>query len=399
MREYKETLVKNVNIVDVKNGDIKEKQAILISKGKIAEIGSSLTGGQSSTHVIDGESNFVVPGMADFHVHLNWDGSSDPTTTLMAEGPKIATLRAYKNAMDHLRIGITTLVDVGSMDDLAIDLASAIRKGVIFGPRVFASGRIICIIGGHGAGPGLGYEISGKDDALRATRTLIKNGADLLKISATSGAYGAYGAEKLESIQLDPEEIRTITNEATKYNIKVTAHALNLEGIRNCVNNGVAIVHHGAFLDKEVAKLMQQKGTALVPTLLVYKKLSEDVPGVMPQAIKKASEVAKHQKEAFVNALEAGVRIIGGTDAYSPNFGGFPKIIDEAIIMGEYGMPNEDVLRSITINPAEALGIEDVSGIIEVGKDADLVLLKNDPIKDLHNLNKVEKVIFRGIEM
>ena len=397
MSVYKETLVKNVNIVDVKNGEIQEKQDILISQGKISEIGSSLKSEQANAHVIYGAGSFVVPGLADLHVHLNWDGGNDPRTKVINEGSKIATLRAYKNAMDHLKIGVTTLLDVGSMDDLAIDLASAIRKGVIFGPRVFATGRIICIIGGHGAG--LGYEISGKDDALRATRTLIKNGADLLKIAATSGAYGAFGAEKLESIQLDPEEIRTITSEASKYRIKVTAHALNLEGIRNCVNNGVAIIHHGAFLDKEVAKLMRQKGTALVPTLLVYQKLSEDVPGVMPEAIKKASEVTKHHKEAFVNAMEAGVKIIGGTDAYSPNFGGFPRIIDEAILMGEYGMPNGDVLKSITINAAEALGIDNVSGSIEVGKDADLVFLKNDPLKDLHSLKKVEKVIFGGIEI
>ena len=392
-----EILVKNVNVVDVRNGEIKEKQDILLSGGKIREIDSSIQRGSAKVHTIDGTGKFVIPGMADLHVHLNWDGGNDPRTKVISEGTKIAILRAYKNAMDHLKIGVTTLLDVGSMDDLAIDLASSIRKGVIFGPHVYATGRIICIIGGHGAG--LGYEISGKDDALRATRTLIKNGADLLKIAATSGAYGAFGAEKLESIQLDPEEIKTITNEASKYKIKVTAHALNLEGIKNCVNNGVAIIHHGAFLDKDVAKLMRQKGTALVPTLLVYQKLAEDVPGVMPEAIKKASEVTKHHKEAFLNAMEAGVKIIGGTDAYSPNFGGFPRIIDEAILMGEYGMPNIDVLRSITINAAEALGTDKVAGSIEVGKDADIVLLKNDPLKDLQNLKKVEKVIFGGVEI
>ena len=176
-------------------------------------------------------------------------------------------------------------------------------------------------------------------------------------------------------------------------------HALNLDGIRNCVNNGVAIIQHGAFLDKEVAKLMRQKGTSLVPTLLVYQKLSEDVPGVMPEAIKKAAEVTKHHKEAFINAMEAGVKIIGGTDAYSPNFGSFPRIIDEAILMGEYGMPNVDVLKSITINAAEGLGIGNVSGSIEAGKDADLVFLKNDPLKDLHSLKKVERVVYGGFEI
>ncbi|MEM3786666.1 MAG: amidohydrolase family protein [Nitrososphaeria archaeon] len=390
-------LVKNVNIVDVKTGAINENKSILIQDGQITEIDTGSLSPSSNPRVIDGENNYVIPGMADMHVHLNWDGGPDPRRTVIEEGSKIAILRAYKNAMDHLRIGVTTLLDVGSMDDLAIDLSTAIKNGVIFGPNVYSTGRIICIIGGHGAG--MGYEISGPGEALTATRTLIKKGADLLKIAATSGAYGAFGAEKLESIQLDPEEIRTITSEASKYRIKVSAHALNLDGIRNCVNNGVSIIHHGAFLDKETAKLMKQKRVSLVPTLLVYQKLSEKVPGVMPEAIKKASEVIKHHKDAFLNAMEAGVKIVGGTDAYSPNFGGFPRIVDEAILMGEYGMNNEEVLRSITINAAELLEKDKTSGSVEEGKEADLVFLKDNPIKDLKNLKKVTKVIFKGIEI
>ena len=397
MSGTKETLIKNVNLVDVNEGAIKEKQDILISNGKIIDIGPSLVGTMTGEHIIDGNNSFAMPGMADLHVHLNWDGSKDPKSTLAIEGTKIGILRAYKNALDHLKMGITSLLDVGSMDDLAIDLASAIRKGVIFGPDLYATGRIICIIGGHGAG--LGYEISGKDDALRATRNLIKNGADLLKISATSGAYGSYGAEKLESIQLDPEEIRTITSEASKYKIKVTAHALNLEGIKNCIENGVEVVHHGAFMDKDTARRMAQKGIVYVPTLLVYKKLAEDVPGVMPEAIAKAKEVAKHHKEAFLNAIDAGVKIAGGTDAYSPNFGDIPRLIDEAILMSEYGMANIDVLRSITINAAKVLGNENRTGTLEIGKDANLVFLKNDPIKDVRNLTQLRQVIFKGREV
>ena len=99
--------------------------------------------------------------------------------------------------------------------------------------------------------------------------------------------------------------------------------------------------------------------------------------------------------------MEANVnwKIAGGTDAYSPNFGRFPRNIDEAILMGEYGMSNQEVLRSITINAAELFENDKASGSIENGKEADLVFLKDDPIKDIKNLKKVAKVIFRSAEI
>src|SRR5579875_492351 len=392
----KTIVIKKVNIVDVANSRIIENQNVVVDGSRIKQISSS-TPGSGEFHVVEGENRYLMPGLADLHVHLNWDGGSDPRQTVLQEGAKVAILRAYRHALDHLGMGVTTLLDVGSMDDLAIDLASAIRRGVVFGPHLYATGRIICIIGGHGAG--LGYEISGRDDALRATRTLIKRGADMIKIAATSGAYGSFGAEKLEAVQLDPEEIHTITSEARKYGIKVTAHALNLEGIKNCVDNGVSIIQHGAFLDKATARLIAEKGVFLVPTLLVYRKLAEGAPGVMPEAVSKAREVVRHHKEAFLNALEAGVRIAGGTDVYSPNFGPHPRIIDEAITMGEYGMPNNEVIKAITINASEALGAHKIRGRVEEGIEADLVLLRGNPLEDLGSLKKVERVILDGVEI
>ncbi|PSN91062.1 hypothetical protein B9Q03_04305 [Candidatus Marsarchaeota G2 archaeon OSP_D] len=392
----KTIMIKNTNIVDAANSRIIENQNVIVDGSHIKEI-SGTTPGSEVFHVVDGEKSYLMPGIADLHVHLNWDGGPDPRQAVLQEGAKVAVLRAYRHALDHLKMGVTTLLDVGSMDDLAIDLASAIRRNVVFGPHLYATGRIICIIGGHGAG--LGYEISGRDDALRATRTLIKRGADMIKIAATSGAYGSFGAEKLEAIQLDPEEILTITSEARKYGIKVTAHALNLEGIRNCVDNGVSIIQHGAFLDKSTARLMAQKGVFLVPTLLVYRKLAEGAPGVMPEAVSKAREVVRHHREAFLNALEAGVKIAGGTDVYSPNFGPHPRIIDEAITMGEYGMPNSEVIRAITLNASEALGTHRTRGRVEEGMEADLVLLRGNPLEDLNNLKKVERVFLDGVEI
>ena len=396
----KGSIIKNVNVIDVKSGNLIEKQDVTISNGRVEEIKSTRSGiDDSSFHAIDGTGKFLLPGFADLHVHLNWDGGCNPRQTLSDELPRIALLRAYQHAIDHLAIGVTTLFDVGSGEDLAIDLATAIRQGIVKGPRLFASGRIICIIGGHGAGlvhEVLGYEISGKDEALRATRTLIKKGADYLKISATSGAYGNFGAEKLESIQLDPEEIRTITSEAAKYNIRVSAHALNLQGIKNSVDNGVKLIHHGAFLDQDTAKEMHRKKVSLVPTLLIYSSLAEGETTLPSYIVEKAKKITKNHREAFMHAMEQGVNIAGGTDAYSPNFGPRPTILDEAITMGKYGMPNKEVLKALTLNAAEALGNEKEYGSIEQGKVADLVMLKENPLVSLENIKKTHLVLLNG---
>jgi len=159
----KTIMIKNTNIVDAANSRIIENQNVIVDDSHIKEI-SGTTPGSEVFHVVDGEKRYLMPGIADLHVHLNWDGGPDPRQAVLQEGAKVAVLRAYRHALDHLKMGVTTLLDVGSMDDLAIDVASAIRRNVVFGPHLYATGRIICIIGGHGAG--LGYEISGRDDAL-----------------------------------------------------------------------------------------------------------------------------------------------------------------------------------------------------------------------------------------
>lgn len=177
---------------------------------------------------------------------------------------------------------------------------------------------------------------------------------------------------------------------------KVSAHALNLQGIKNSVENGVKLIHHGAFLDQDTAKEMHRKKVSLAPTLLVYSMLAEGESVLPAYLVDKAKEVAKHHKEAFLHAMEQGVNIAGGTDVYSPNLGPNPVLLDEAIVMGKYGMPNNEVLKSLTINGAEALGLERTLGSIEQGKKADLVLLKENPLDSLQNIKKTELVFLNG---
>ncbi|MCL6089657.1 MAG: amidohydrolase family protein [Candidatus Thermoplasmatota archaeon] len=344
--------------------------------------------------VINCREKFIVPSFFDCHVHLNWSGSSNPIDDTIKDGPLGAIIRAYRNSMKSLASGITNLVDVGSFNDVAVNLAGMINRGVIFGPDILAAGRILCITGGHGAG--MGYEINGPVEALSATRTLIKKGADLIKIAATSGAYGDTGAEKLESYQMNEDEIRAVTSEAHKFFIKVTAHALNPVGIHNALINGVDVIQHGAFLNKEDATFMFKNNRSLVPTLYVYRKLAQGGPGVMGKAVEKSRMVVENHNEAFATAMKAGVNIASGTDAGSPNLGDHPTLIEEVITMQEIGMSEADCIRAMTINAARAFGVQDSYGSIENGKKANLVLLGSNPLESVHNLYDVKSIIKSG---
>ena len=381
------TLLKNAFVYRIEKGEY-EVMDVYISGGRIYK---SFEG---KVREIDLKGKYLMPGFFDCHVHLTWSGGNDPKEQVFKEGNYITFLRAYRNSLRSLAYGITNLVDVGSHEDMAIYLSKAIRSGVILGPEIIASGRIITITGGHGFY--MGYEVNGSVEALKAVRELIKKGAEIIKIAATSGAYGDTGAEKLESYQLNDDEISTIVKEAHKFFIKVTAHAVNSKGIHNALINGVDIIQHGVFLNEEDAKFMAMKGRSLVPTLYVYQRLSRGGVGVMERAVEKAKIIARNHYNSFRIAIEMGVNIASGTDAGSPTLGDHPTLFEEVITMNEAGLDKRGCLKAMTINAAKALGIESQYGTIDDGKVANLVVLERDPLADLKNLYSVEKVIING---
>lgn len=152
---------------------------------------------------------------------------------------------------------------------------------------------------------------------------------------------------------------------------------------------------HGAHIEEDGLKMMVEKGLALVPTLRVYMELSQS-EGVIPQNIvEKAKVVTANQKNTFKKAMELGVKIALGTDAGSPNFGPHPSVYKEMITMRDYGMSNIDVIKSATINGAEVLE-NDKIGVIEVGRNADIVVLDRNPIEDLEAFKEVKYVLKDG---
>lgn len=380
-------IINNCNLINGISDEVKENCYIIIEGDSISKIGQGHVEPGSTDTVIDGKGKYVIPGLIDAHVHLVWDGSPDPMPVIEHLENDEVTLRAYKHSLDYLKLGITTVRDVGSPDRTAIHVRNAINSKLLKGPTIISSGTSISITGGHVYS--LGREADGVDGVRTAARTILKEGADLIKVMATGGIYTE--GEEPGNTQLTYEEIAVAVKEAHNKNKKVAAHADGLEGIMNCIKAGVNTIEHGIYADTNALKLMKEKGMYLVPTMAVMRRLStyEKIPAF---AREKALEITDTHMEMLKNAVKLGVNIATGTDCGSA---GTPPAyyFEELLMMEEAGMKPIDVIKSSTNIAASCLGIED-RGTLTEGMKADLLLLNENPCTDLHVL-KDDKLIVK----
>jgi imidazolonepropionase-like amidohydrolase len=298
------------------------------------------------------------------------------------------------NAREQLGAGVTTVRDLGSNWDIAITVARAVDRGVCEGPTVIASGRTVVMTGGHD--PFWGIFSDGVDAVTRAVRQQVSAGAGVIKTAATGGVYGRPEGEAVGQSELSREELTALAAEAHRFGLRTAAHALGTEGIRNAVLAGVDTIEHGIFLTEEIVAAMRDRGTVLCPTLVTYRTLAEDPQGAIPDyAVAKARTVVDGHRESFAMALDAGVPMVAGTDAGACQLP-HPALVDELLIMHEYGMPTAQALRTATAGAASALGRDDELGVVLPGARGDLVIIEEDPLADLSSLRRVWGVVRAG---
>jgi imidazolonepropionase-like amidohydrolase len=369
-----------------------EDGAVLVEDGRIASVGSvaDLPAGVGITDLGDAT---ILPGLIDAHVHLVWSASAEPHEVVERESRALTALRCANNAALHLRAGVTTVRDLGATDGLSIDVARAVGLGVLRGPRVIAAGRAIAMTGGHGWF--LGREADGAEAVRHAVRSELKAGATCIKLMASGGVYGH--AEEPGSPQLTVEELRVAVEEAHKAGRRVAAHAYSIEAIGNALDAGVDSIEHGSFIDRDTAGRMRETGTYLVPTMSVYRAMSERGPELgAPEYIRrKTAEVLEASREAFRLALEAGVPVAAGTDCGAP---GHPHgtLLEELMLMVESGASPVQALRFGTSAAADLLGLGDEVGSLEPGKRADLLAVDGDPTSEILALRDVRLVLRDG---
>mgnify|MGYP003749659451 CR=1 FL=1 len=399
-----QVLIRNGRILDPAN-KVDSIGDLLITDGKISEIGENIAiGDGSSTQIVEATGLIVTPGLIDMHVHLSSESNPQSYGEDFYINPEDVAYRAIPWVDKTLMAGFTTVRDVGG--EVMLSTRDAIQKGYINGPRIFSAGKSLATTGGH-ADPtsGLNRElvgdpgpydgvINGLDDARKAVRQRYKDGSDLVKITATGGVLSV--AKNGQNPQFTEEEIRVIVETAKDYEMYVAAHAHGVEGMQRAIRAGVRTIEHGTLMDKETAQLMVKYGTYYVPTIsageFVYEKAQK--PGYFPEIIRpKALTIGPIVKNTVAMAYKEGVIIVFGTDSGVSPHG---DNADEFRFMVEAGMKPIDVINSATSVAAEALGVDDL-GKIKKGMKADIVAVLGDPLKDIKLTKKVNFVMKGGV--
>ena len=363
----------------------KKDQLITIEDDKITSIENYH---KTEDEVI--EVNTITPGFFNCHVHIMYPVGfgANKEFTLMEKA-----FYAQKHCKEYLQSGVTFIRVVGTEENYDLQIKEAIQNDVIQGPHMYCAGKMICMTGGHGWQEGI--EADGKDACLKAIRTQLKAGVDLIKMMATGGVM-TKGVEP-GNAQFTVDEMKIMVEEAHKAGRKTATHAQGLQGIKNALYAGVDSIEHGCFLDDECLELMKQQNTFLVPTLCAPQCIIDKgvENGVAKYAVDKTLKVKDAHVENVKKAYDKGIQIALGTDAGAP-FNYHNNTAYEMELLARLNIPNMDILKIATINSAKCVGVEKDYGSIEVGKQADLVCLEENPLDNISNVRKINRVIQSG---
>ncbi len=339
---------------------------------------------------IDLHGRVLMPGLIDCHVHLVMDGSPDPTAPLFTMNDSHAAILMMNNAWKALQAGFTTVRDLGCLNHVGLSVRDAIHGDMIKGPRLLCAGQMICMTGGHGWQ--LGLEADGPQEVRKAVRKQLKAGVDVVKLMATGGVC-TQGVEPGQT-QYSLEEMRAGVEEAHKAGVPAAAHAQGLEGVKIALRAGVDTIEHGMNLDDEAIEMMLAQKATLIPTLAAGAHIIANGPraGIPDYIVEKSKRHRDERIQSFQKAHQAGVFIAMGTDAGTP-FNMHGQNAFEFTELSAAGMSAHDIIIATTRNAARALKIEDVAGSLEIGKQANLLILKQNPLNDIRVLLQTSNIV------
>jgi len=374
------TAINHVKIFDG-NEVIYNEGSVLFDESGILEISGSELAGDVC---IDGRGKTLLPGLIDSHVHLGWCDGGDAESI---------ALTAYQ-ATQLWQYGITTVRScvTGSQADILV--RDMIAAGKMAGVRIVASGRGICITGGHCWMHS--HECDTPDEVRKAARTLIRSGADQIKLLATGGMMTK--GSKPGVAQLTEEQMRAAVEEAENVGCITSAHCTNLEGAKRAIRAGVRSIEH-AQLDEETADMMASAGAFYCPTIVTrYNILNITDPELMWMRKKASPDDLERKKRAIRLCKEKGITICaatdGGTNTITP-LGS--SLATELRIYTEYGLSCTEALTAATVNGAKLMGIDDVTGSIRTGLQADLALFDGDPTESIEEIKNVAMTFQGGV--
>ena len=398
------THLRAARLLDVEVGAYRPDVLITVVDGRIAGVRPA-TDAAVPDGTLDLGDRTVLPGLIDLHTHLadrGWLPEAEFDYWAMP-APAFGIVAAA-NARTTLHAGFTTVRNVSEPFFAGTAIRDAIEAGWTEGPRVFASGPMISITGGHGAwGNWLGpqHELTtpahaiadGEVEVRRTVREQIRANVDLIKISATGG-FGSAGTVP-GAASYTEAELHAAVDEARKRGIHVAVHAHGEEGILNAIAAGAHTIEHASLIDDAGIAAAREAGTWVVMDLLAaHYDLIEVSRDYSDKELVGDNEATYHDIEArFRRVYEAGIRMAFGTDAGVVPHG---RNAEQFALMVAAGMTPEDAIRSATIRAAELLGIADDTGHLRVGARADLVAVAGDPLGDPSVLTEIDFVMKAG---
>lgn len=401
------TLIYASRLIDGRNLQPQTDVTLVVNEGRVQKVVPGFLSPEEGDRVLDLRRYTVLPGLMDMHTHLMSQHSKESYNEKFFMDESDYALRSTVYARVTLMAGFTTVRDLGDNGINSVSLRKAINEGWIVGPRIFTAGKSIATTGGH-ADPTNGLKgrfredadpvdgvINGRDDARKAVRQRYKDGADLIKLTATGGVLSL--AASGQNPQFTTEELQAIVETARDYHMTVAVHAHGAEGMKRAVLAGVDSIEHGTYMTDEIIALMKERNTFWVPTNMagewVAKKAAE--PGYFPEIVRpKAAAIGPAIRETFQRAYRAGVQIAFGTDSGVSAHG---DNAHEFELMVEGGMSPMEAIQSATLTASRLLKVDDRLGTLLPGMTADVVAVEGNPLEDISAMRKVVFVMKDGV--
>lgn len=381
-------------LIDGNGGDPVEDSLVLVDEKKIVYAGPKKEF-DSSYETRDIKGKTIMPGLIDTHLHYSGNLSDNDTEWVLEPIFQKAVV-AVAQAREALENGLTS---VGEISRFGLYIRDMIQQGVIPGPRTVTSGTGFCRTAGHGDSHKLplwyneeshpwAERVDGPWELRKAIRRRIRENPDAIKIWSTGG--GIWRHDKKADSHYTMEEIQAVVNESNMVGLPVWSHAEGYEGALDSCKAGVSAIIHGQELNEECLRIMKEKDITFCPTFQFffewfsvyeppYRPIHDKYPGATT-----AEKELNRITDNLLNANKKGIRITVGSDSFCSTLTPYGKYaITEMYALNKAGMTNMEVLVAATKNGAEMLKIDDITGTLEEGKFADLLVIDGDPLKDM----------------
>jgi imidazolonepropionase-like amidohydrolase len=387
----------NAQLIDCLNPTLIPGASVIVEDGRIVEV---LDGHRSpASHgdeVIDVRGSYLLPGLWDVHVHLEWPRL--PTLTLAEQ----VVQYGFNARQGLLEAGVVGIRTAGVPHFIDVGMKRAFDAWQPIGPRVFAGGYFLTTTAGHALASEFAKACDGPNGFVKAIREQIQHGVNHIKLNLTGGILGPSWDRHWHSFLL-PEELEAAFTICHQRGYPVMAHAANPEAVKTALRLGAHTVEHGYIMDEECLQLFLDRGAWYIPTLgithltpsqatTLWEKRWLDERGLTPDLIKRAEDAVEEHRRWFRQALQAGVKMALGSDL---------RPIRDAVLL-EMGLWVKDgaapwqTLLAATRYAAEVCGVGHELGTIEVGKLADLIVVQRNPLEDIQHLRTLELVFKAG---